>query len=95
MCVRFVDSRWVVGASRVNYILVHKGHSQIYGAASKEVALQTPLPPGVTIEDRVALFVAYQPDNEVLSVHRISPDEVRAAELKPPADRKKKEPPDA
>jgi hypothetical protein len=80
-----------VGASRVNYILIHKGQSQIFGAASKDVALQTSLPAGVPIEDRIVLFITYQPDNEVLSVHRIPLDEVQTAELKPPASRKAKE----
>jgi hypothetical protein len=76
-------------AQRLNYVVIHKGQSQVYGSSSKEIALTTPLPPGVKLEDREVLFITYQPDNEVLSVHRVPKDEVVGADLKESvADRK-------
>lgn len=66
-------------AARLNYVVLHRGQSQVYGSASKETALGTPLPPGAEIEDRRVLFITFQPDDEVLSVHRIPDEEVRAA----------------
>lgn len=69
-------------ASRVDYIVVYKDESQVFGSASKEIALQTPPPPGVPLEDKRVLFITYQPDNEVLSVHPIPQDEVMNAEIK-------------
>jgi hypothetical protein len=71
-----------VPAQRLNYDVIHKGQSQVYGAASKDVALQTPLPDGVAIEDRTVLFITYQPDGEVLCVRSVPVEEVRGAELK-------------
>jgi len=68
-------------AQRLNYVVVHRKQSQVYGTASKVVALQTPLPDGATIEDRIVLFITYQPDGEVLSVHPLPDEEVRGAEL--------------
>lgn len=69
-------------AQRLNYVVVHRGQSQVYGAASKDVALQTPLPEGVDIEDRMVLFITYQPDGEVLCVRCVPAEEVRSAEIK-------------
>jgi hypothetical protein len=69
-------------AQRLNYVVVHRGQSQVYGSSSKEIALQTPLPDGVLIEDRMILFITYQPDGEILSVHPIPNEEVQGAELK-------------
>lgn len=68
-------------ASKVNYIVVYRGESQIYGSASKEIALKTPPPPGATLEDKRILFVTYQPDNEVISVHLLPQEEVLAADI--------------
>lgn len=70
-------------AQKTNYVVIHRGHSQVFGASSKQVALETPLPPGASIEDRLVLFIAYQPDDDLLVVHPVPIDEVRAAELKP------------
>jgi hypothetical protein len=69
-------------AQRLNYVVLHKKQSQVYGAASKDVALTTPLPDGADIEDRMVLFITYQPDSEELAVYPVPIDEVRGAELK-------------
>jgi hypothetical protein len=77
-------------AARLNYLVVYLGDSQVYGAGSKDIALSSPPPPGVNIEDKRILFVTYQPDNKILSVHPIPQDEVLNAELKERAPSKKK-----
>ena len=78
-------------ASRLNYIIIYKDESQVYGTATKEIALETPLPPGQKLENKRVLFVTYQPDGEVLSVHPIPQEEVLSATLKEPTKKKKKE----
>lgn len=76
-------------ASRVNYIVLYKNESQVFGAASKEVALETPPPSGVPLEDKRILFITYQPDNEILSVHQVPQEEIMNAEIKEKKTRKK------
>jgi len=68
-------------ASRVNYIVIHKTDSQVLGSASKDIALTTPLPEGVTIDDRIVGFITYEPDNERLCFYPISEDEIKSAQL--------------
>ena len=68
-------------ASRLNYICVFEGESQVYGAASKDVVLKTPPPPGIPLEKKHILFITYEPDNRVLSVHPLPQEEVMAAEV--------------
>lgn len=74
-------------ANKINYLVLYVGDSQVYGAQSKEVALSSPPPPGVALEDKHVLFVTYQPDNKILSVHPIPHEEVVSAEIK---EKKKK-----
>jgi len=69
-------------ANKMNFLVVHRGQSQVYGASSKEIALTTPLPPGAALEDRRVLFIAYQPDDDMLVVHPVPLEEVRTAEVK-------------
>jgi len=66
-------------ASRVNYVVLYKNESQVFGAASKKVALSSPPPDGVDWEDKRILFITYQPDNEILSVHKVPQEEVMEA----------------
>lgn len=77
-------------ATRLNYLVVHKGQSQVYGASSKDIALTTPLPDGASIEERTILFVTYQPDTELLYVHQIPREEVLGAKLREPTIREKR-----
>lgn len=70
-----------MAASRLNYIVVYKTDSQVFGSASKDVALKSPPPEGTELEDKRVFFITYQPDNEVLSVHKIPQEEVLNAEL--------------
>lgn len=65
-----------MAASRCNYIVIFKNESQVYGSASKEVALKSPPPEGTPPEDKRIFFITYQPDTESLSVHRLPQEEV-------------------
>jgi hypothetical protein len=78
-------------ANRINYIVLYRNDSQVFGTASKSIALETPPPDGVALEDKRVLFVAYQPDNEILSVHPIPQEEVLNAEIKEKKTKKKEE----
>ena len=69
-------------ASKTNYLVIFTNSSQVFGAASKETALSTPPPKGSTLEEKRVLFVTYEPDNEVLSVHPVPQEEVLGAEIK-------------
>lgn len=82
-----------MAASRMNYIVTWTGHSQVYGCASKEGALETPPPDKTdyTLEDKRVFFITYQPDNKVISVHELPREEVLTAELKAKPTRKKKD----
>lgn len=82
-------------ANRVNYIVLYTTDSQVYATATKQIALDTPPPNGVAFEDKRVLFIAYQPDNEILSVHPLPQEEVLQAlhnlpEAEPPKKKTKK-----
>lgn len=78
-------------AQKLNYVVLYKGESQVYGAASKDIALQSPPPPGVDLADKRILFITYQPDNEILSVHQVPIEDVMNAEIKYPVKKVKEE----
>lgn len=80
-----------MAASRLGYIVIWEGQSQVFGCLSKEGALETPPPKGLEIEQKRVFFITHQPDNGVISVHEVPKDEVLDAELKYPAPRKPKE----
>jgi hypothetical protein len=71
-----------MAASKVNYIVIYKGHSQVYGCSSKKIALESPPPEGFTIEDKRILFTTFEPDTNNLSVYEIPENEIINAEIK-------------
>lgn len=71
-----------MAASKVNYIVLYKGHSQVYGCSSKKIALESPPPEGFTIEDKRILFTTFEPDTNNLSVYEIPENEILNAEIK-------------
>ena len=38
-------------AAKLNYLVVYKNHSQVYGSSSKKIALDSPPPEGYSLED--------------------------------------------
>ena len=75
--------------NKLNYIVLHVGDSQVYGTATRQIALETPPPEDIPLENKRILFVSFEPDNETLTVHPIPQEEVMNAELKIPAKKKK------
>jgi hypothetical protein len=69
-------------ANKLNYIVLFKGDSQVYGSTTKERALETPPPEGVPIEDKRVFFITLMPDDGKLVVHQLPDDEVFKAPLK-------------
>lgn len=78
-------------AGRVNYLVVYETESQVYSTASEEIALSSPPPEGVSLDEKHVLFITYHPDEEKLSVHPLPRDKVLNAEIKTKKQTKKKE----
>lgn len=71
-----------MAAGKLNYIVMYKNSSQVFGSASKKIALESPPPEGCKLEDKRVLFVSYEPDTENLSVYKLPDEEVQNAEIK-------------
>ncbi len=69
-------------ANRVNYLVLYVGDSQLYGTATEKIALETPPPDDIPLEDKRVLFISFEPDNEVLTVHPVPQEKVLNAEIK-------------
>ncbi len=69
-------------AGKCNYIVLYTNESQVYSSASKDIALSSPPPEGTSLEDKRILFITYQPDDEILSVHPLPQEEVLNAAIK-------------
>lgn len=59
-------------ASKLNYIVVYKNHSQVYGCSSKKIAIESPPPDGYSNEDKKVLFVTFEPDTDNLCAYTVS-----------------------
>lgn len=79
-----------VPAVKTNYLVIFRGDSQVYGTASRDIALSTPPPNGFSIEDKQVLFISQQPDTDELVVKPLPKDEIIQAELVEVKSRKKK-----
>lgn len=77
-------------AVRTNYIIVFKQDNQVYGAGTRENALEMPPPDGMTLEDKRIFFLTYQTDNDSLVIHQMPKDEIVNAEIKLRKPREKK-----
>ena len=62
-------------ASKLNYLVVYKNHSQVYGSASKKVAIDSPPPDGLTVEDKNIFFVTFEPDSDNLCIYKVDDKE--------------------
>jgi hypothetical protein len=80
-----------MAASKVNYIVLYKGHSQVYGCSSKKIALESPPPEGFSIKDKKILFITFEPDTDNLSVYEVPKEEILSAELKDKKEKKAKD----
>jgi len=58
-------------ASKLNYIVVYEGVSQVYGSSSKKIALDTPAPEGISEDKKKVLFVTFEPDTNNLCVYEV------------------------
>jgi len=63
-------------ASKLNYIVVYKNHSQVYGCSSKKIAIESPPPEGYTEDDKKILFTSFEPDTDNLCVYVVSKDDL-------------------
>lgn len=79
-----------MAASKVNYIVIYNGHSQVYGCSSKKIALESPPPEGCSLKDKKVLFITFEPDTNDLTVYTVPDEEVQQAELKAKATKEKK-----
>ena len=64
-----------MAASKLNYLVVYKNHSQVYGCSSKKIAIESPPPEGYTVEDKNILFVTFEPDTDNLCVYKVDKEE--------------------
>jgi len=69
-------------AGKVNYLIMYDHDPQVYGCASKEIALSSPPPKGFSLHDKRIYFITVEPDNKKFVWHRLPQEEVESAELK-------------
>lgn len=62
-------------ASKLNYLVVYKNNSQVYGCSSKKIALESPPPEGNSIDDKNIFFVTLEPDTNNLCLYKVSEQE--------------------
>jgi hypothetical protein len=71
-----------MAAGKLNYIVVYNGLSQVFGCASKKIALESAPPEGYSLKDKKILFITFEPDSENLCVYEVPEEEVQTAEIK-------------
>ena len=57
-------------ASKLNYIVVYKNHSQVYGTSNPKIALDSPPPEGLTEDDKNIFFLTFEPDSNNICLHK-------------------------
>ena len=77
-----------MAASKVNYVVIYKGHSQVYGCSSKKIALESAPPEGYSLKDKRILFITFEPDTDNLSVYEVPENEILNAEIKERKEKK-------
>lgn len=75
-------------ATKLNYLVLYANDAQVYGAGSREIALNSPPPEGFTLEQKRVYFVTTEPDTNRVVWRRIPHEEVMSAELKYPKSKK-------
>jgi hypothetical protein len=60
-----------VPASKLNYLVVYKNHSQVYGCSSQKIAVESPPPDGLTENDKNIFFVTFEPDSDNICLYKL------------------------
>ena len=68
-------------ASKLNYIVVYKNHSQVYRCSSSKIAIESPAPDGLTDQDKNIFFVTFEPDTDNICLHRYDPNKIGGFDL--------------
>lgn len=76
-------------ASKLNYIVVYKNHSQVYGCSSKKIAIESPPPEGYSEDDKKILFVSFEPDSDNLCAYLVSKEDIVEEEIEIKKTKKK------
>lgn len=71
-----------MAAGKLNYIVVYNGLSQVFGCASKKIALESAPPDGYTLDQKKVLFVTFEPEKNDLCVYEVPKEEIMNAEIK-------------
>lgn len=58
-------------ASKLNYLVVYKNHSQVYGCSSQKIAVESPPPDGLTENDKNIFFVTFEPDSDNICLYKL------------------------
>lgn len=58
--------------------------SQIYGCGSKQIAMESPPPTGLSLEAKRVYFITLHPDTGEVVVHEVPHEDVLSAEIKYP-----------
>ncbi len=58
-------------ASKLNYLVVYKNHSQVYGCSSQKIALDSPPPDGLSQDDKNIFFVTFEPDSDNICLYKV------------------------
>jgi len=58
-------------ASKLNYIVVYKNHSQVYGCSNKKIAVESAPPEGYSESDKQILFINLEPDTNNICVYPV------------------------
>jgi len=76
-------------ASKLNYIVVYKNHSQVYGCSSRKIAIESPPPEGYSEDDKKILFVSFEPDTDNLCAYLVSKEDIAEEEIEIKKTKKK------
>lgn len=71
-----------MAAGKLNYIVTYEGLSQVFGCASKKIALESSPPEGYSLKQKKVLFITFEPDKNNLCVYQVPQEEVMSAEIK-------------
>lgn|GEM_PF-2405769 len=77
-------------ASKLNYIVVYKNHSQVYGSSTSKIAIDSPPPEGLTEADKNIFFVTFEPDSDNICLYKYKEDKIGGFDLDDKSNQPKK-----